>query len=329
MSVDPKQLRIVYMGTPDFAVAPLRTLVEGGYRVVAVVTMPDKPAGRGLKMQESAVKRYAASVGLPVLQPERLKDEAFLDALRALDPDLGIVVAFRMLPRVVFDLPRYGTFNLHASLLPQYRGAAPINWAIINGERETGVTTFILNPKMDEGAIIDSRTVPILPEDNAGTLHDKLMEVGAALVAESVAKVADADFHPQAQPELAPEELKPAPKIFKETCRIDFGAEGERIIRLIRGMAPYPGAWTTLEERAESDGAVLRSTDIKIYAARFETATVATDRIGEVTVAGGALRIACRDGYLLPELIQPAGKPRMAVRDFLNGWKPKGECRFV
>ena len=328
MSVDPKQLRIVYMGTPDFAVAPLQALVEGGYRVVAVVTMPDKPAGRGLKVQESAVKRYAVSAGLPVLQPERLKDEAFVAALHDLQPDLGIVVAFRMLPRVVFELPKYGTFNLHASLLPQYRGAAPINWAIIDGERETGVTTFLLNPRMDEGAIIDRRTVAILPEDNVGSLHDKLMAVGAALVTESVAKVVSEGFRPQPQPELPAGELKPAPKIFKETCRIDFGAEGERIVRLIRGLAPYPGAWTTLEERA-ADGTVLRSTDVKIYAARFEAAAGTSSRIGEATVEGSVLRIACRDGYILPESLQPAGKPRMAVRDYLNGWKPKGESRFV
>ena len=329
MSVDPKQLRIVYMGTPDFAVAPLQALVEGGYRVVAVVTMPDKPAGRGLKVQESAVKRYAVSAGLPVLQPERLKDEAFVAALRDLQPDLGIVVAFRMLPRVVFELPKYGTFNLHASLLPQYRGAAPINWAIINGERETGVTTFLLNPRMDEGAVIDRRTVAILPEDNVGSLHDKLMTVGAGLVLESVARVVDETFHPQPQPELPASELKPAPKIFKETCRIDFGVEGERIIRLIRGLAPYPGAWTRLEERSAVDATLLRTTDVKIYAARFEATAGTADRIGEVTAAGGVLRIACRDGYILPELLQPAGKPRMAVRDYLNGWKPRGECLCV
>ncbi|MFR7707777.1 MAG: methionyl-tRNA formyltransferase [Alistipes inops] len=175
MAANPKTLRIVYMGTPDFAVAPLKALVEGGYHIVAVVTMPDKPAGRGLKLQESAVKRYAVSAGLPLLQPTDLKAEEFIAELTALRPDLGIVVAFRMLPRAVFELPRYGTFNLHASLLPQYRGAAPINWALINGERETGVTTFMLNPRMDEGAVIASRRVAIADDDNAGTLHDKLM----------------------------------------------------------------------------------------------------------------------------------------------------------
>ena len=233
MAANPKTLRIVYMGTPDFAVAPLKALVEGGYHIVAVVTMPDKPAGRGLKLQESAVKRYAVSAGLPLLQPTDLKAEEFIAELTALRPDLGIVVAFRMLPRAVFELPRYGTFNLHASLLPQYRGAAPINWALINGERETGVTTFMLNPRMDEGAVIASRRVAIADDDNAGTLHDKLMTEGARLVAESVNAVAADGFRPE--PQAMKEELKPAPKIFKETCHVDFMAEGVRIVNLVRG----------------------------------------------------------------------------------------------
>ena len=248
MAANPKTLRIVYMGTPDFAVAPLKALVEGGYHIVAVVTMPDKPAGRGLKLQESAVKRYAVSAGLPLLQPTDLKAEEFIAELTALRPDLGIVVAFRMLPRAVFELPRYGTFNLHASLLPQYRGAAPINWALINGERETGVTTFMLNPRMDEGAVIASRRVAIADDDNAGTLHDKLMTEGARLVAESVNAVAADGFRPE--PQAMKEELKPAPKIFKETCHVDFMAEGVRIVNLVRGVSPYPGAWAMLRERA-------------------------------------------------------------------------------
>lgn len=327
MAVEPKTLRIVYMGTPDFAVAPLRALVEGGYRVVAVVTMPDKPAGRGLKVRESAVKRYAVAVGLPVLQPEKLSSEAFVAELSALNPDLGIIVAFRMLPRAVFELPRYGTFNLHASLLPQYRGAAPINWAIINGETETGVTTFMLNPRMDEGAVIASRRVAIDAADNAGTLHDKLMETGAGLVVESVHAVVSEGFRPNPQQEVAPEALKPAPKIFKDTCRLDFSGTGSALVNRIRGLSPYPGAWGMLRERSVTDGTVIRESTVKILAAAFLPART-TDAPGCVSIESGMLRVACRDGYMLPQQVQPAGKQRMEVHEYLNGLKPKGELRF-
>lgn len=318
---DPKELRIVYMGTPDFAVAPLKALVENGYNVVAVVTMPDKPARRGLKLQESAVKRYAVSVGLPVLQPEKLKSEEFVAQFRALNPDLGIVVAFRMLPEVIFAAPRFGTFNLHASLLPQYRGAAPINWAIINGDAYSGVTTFLLNSRMDEGAIIDAERVDIATSDNVGILHDKLMEIGAGLVLKSVDKLVSDGFRPQPQPAVSAEELKPAPKIFKETCHIDFNAAGKDIINLIRGLSPYPAAWTTLHEIADN-GDVHKEIPVKIFESSFEPHGIScAGRVGEVSIENNIIRIACHDGYIIPTQIQPAGKQRMSVKDFINGLK--------
>lgn len=324
---DPKQLRIVYMGTPDFAVAPLKALVESSHNVVAVVTMPDKPAGRGLKLQESAVKRYALSVGLPVLQPEKLKAEDFIEQFRALKADLGIVVAFRMLPEVIFSAPTMGTFNLHASLLPQYRGAAPINWAIINGEPYTGVTTFLLNPRMDEGALIDSRRIDITPDDNAGTLHDKLMNTGAQLVVESVAMLLNDNFNPRPQPTVSAESLKPAPKIFKDTCHIDFNASGESVINLIRGLSPYPCAWSNMIETDKTDSTISKEAPLKIYSARFEPSSIDI-AAGSTVINGSVLKIACSDGYILPELIQPAGKQRMDIKDYLNGIKHKGEIQF-
>ncbi len=222
ISMSPKELRILFLGTPEFAAASLRRLVEGGYNVVAVVTAPDRPAGRGQKLQESEVKRYAASVGLKVLQPEKLRSEEFLETLRSLDIDLGIVIAFRMLPEVVWSMPRLGTFNLHASLLPQYRGAAPINWAIINGETMTGLTTFMLNAEIDKGDIIGRVEMPILPSDNAGTLHDRLMEAGEELVALTVDRIAEGNVTPLSQMDIPEEGLRGAPKIFKEDCRVDW-----------------------------------------------------------------------------------------------------------
>lgn len=324
MGSDPKNLRIVYMGTPDFAVAPLRTLVSAGYNVVAVVTMPDKPAGRGLKLQPSAVKQYAVEAGLHLLQPDRLRSDEFRTALEELAPDIGIVVAFKMLPEEIFSIPRYGTFNLHASLLPQYRGAAPINWAIINGESVTGVTTFLLNTRMDEGEIIDSVQVGIGEEDDAGTLHDKLMIAGAELVEASVNKLVSEGFRSRRQQAVPADELKAAPKIFKSTCHIDFSDSGVSILNLIRGLSPYPGAWSRLVERSVS-GVVIRESPIKIYSARFEPADTDAEPMGMVIGDASSLRIVCRDGYIVPLQLQPAGKPRMSVRDYINGLKPKGE----
>ena len=233
-----RQLRIVFMGTPEFAVPSLRALVAGGYHVVAVVTTPDKPAGRGQKLHESDVKVAARELGLPVLQPVKLRDPEFVEALRALQPDLGIVIAFRMLPEIVWAMPRLGTFNLHASLLPQYRGAAPINWAIINGETETGVTTFLLNHEIDKGAILDQVRVPIGPEDTVGTMYERLMNIGTSLVTQTVDRIAAGDITPVEQQSVDERTLRPAPKIFKEDCRIDWTQPGKRIVDFSAGCRP-------------------------------------------------------------------------------------------
>lgn len=321
--MNPKDLRIVFMGTPEFAVTSLRALVEGGYNIVGVVTTPDKPAGRGQKIQQSDVKQYAVKQGLPVLQPVKLRDPEFQAALEALNPDLGIVIAFRMLPETVWSLPRLGTFNLHASLLPQYRGAAPINWAIINGETETGVTTFLLNHQIDTGDIIGQVRCPILPEDNIGTLYDKLMEIGSGLVLETVEKIAVNDIKPIAQSHIPDSELKPAPKIFKEDCLIDWSMEGERIVNFVRGLAPYPAAWS----RMYKDGAEVGSA--KIFSVRF-TATEHKHNVGEVRTDGRTtLEVACKDGWIALEELQLAGKRRMAVRDLLLGLRDAADYCFT
>lgn len=321
--MNSKDLRIVFMGTPEFAVTSLRALVEGGYNIVGVVTTPDKPAGRGQKIQQSDVKQYAVEQGLPILQPVKLRDPEFQSALEALNPDLGIVIAFRMLPETVWSLPRFGTFNLHASLLPQYRGAAPINWAIINGETETGVTTFLLNHQIDTGDIIGQVRCPILPEDNIGTLYDKLMEIGSGLVLETVEKIAEGNITPIVQSHIPDSELKPAPKIFKEDCLIDWSMEGERIVNFVRGLAPYPAAWS----RMYKDGAEVGSA--KIFSVRF-TATEHKCNVGEVRTDGRTtLEVACKDGWIALEELQLAGKRRMAVRDLLLGLRDAGDYCFT
>ncbi len=318
MSDKAKRLRIVYMGTPDFAVAPLRALVEGGYNVVAVVTTPDKPSGRGLKVNESAVKRYAVEVGLPIYQPVKLRNEEFVEAFRALDADLGIVIAFRMLPEIIWAAPRLGTFNLHASLLPQYRGAAPINRAIMNGESETGVTTFLLNPQIDEGAVLGQVKVEIEPSDNVGTLHDKLMNVGVDLVLETVEKIAEGNVTPIEQSEMFDGELKPAPKIFKEDCHIDFSLGGEQIINLIRGLSPYPAAWANLSEGLSA----------KIFDARF-VAQKTDAECGTILSDGKKyLHVACADGVIEIEQLQLSGKKRMTAEELLRGFRNPTDYRF-
>lgn len=318
MSDKAKQLRIVYMGTPDFAVAPLRALVEGGYNVVAVVTTPDKPSGRGLKVNESAVKRYAVEVGLPIYQPVKLRDEEFVEAFRALDADLGIVIAFRMLPEIIWAAPRLGTFNLHASLLPQYRGAAPINRAIMNGETVTGVTTFLLNPQIDEGAVLGQVKVEIEPSDNIGTLHDKLMNVGVDLVLETVEKIAEGNVEPIEQSEMCDGELKPAPKIFKEDCHIDFSLGGEQIINLIRGLSPYPAAWANLSEDLSA----------KIFDARFVAQKIDAE-CGTILSDGKKyLHVACADGLIEIEQLQLSGKKRMTTEELLRGFRNPTDYRF-
>ena len=318
MSSKAKQLRIVYMGTPDFAVAPLRALVEGGYNVVAVVTTPDKPSGRGLKVNESAVKRYAVEVGLPILQPVKLRDEEFVNAFRALDADLGIVIAFRMLPEIIWAAPRLGTFNLHASLLPQYRGAAPINRAIMNGETETGVTTFLLNPRIDEGAVLGQTKVDIEPSDNVGTLHDKLMNVGVDLVLDTVEKIAEGNITPIEQADMCEGELKPAPKIFKEDCHIDFSRSGEEIVNLVRGLSPYPAAWANLSE----------SLSAKIFDVAFEPQKVDAECGTILSDSKSFIRVVCADGVIEIKELQLSGKKRMTTEELLRGFRNPTDYRF-
>lgn len=310
-----EDLRIVYMGTPDFAVESLRRLVEGGYHVVAVITMPDKPAGRGHKIQYSPVKEYALAQGLKLLQPEKLKDESFIEELRALQADLQIVVAFRMLPEVVWNMPRLGTFNLHASLLPQYRGAAPLNWAIINGDTETGITTFFLKHEIDTGEIIQQKRIPILPEDNVGTIHDKLMVMGADMVVETVDAIIAGTISPIDQESIATEEpLRPAPKIFKETCHIDWNKPCNEIHNLVRGLSPYPAAWC---EWVSPDGSRL---GVKIFRTSPLPET-GTSIPGSIRTDGkNFIEIACADGYVRIEELQLAGKKRIATADLLRGF---------
>lgn len=319
--MNSKQLRIVFMGTPEFAATSLRKLVEEGYNIVAVVTTPDKPAGRGQKLHKSDVKVMAEELGLPILQPEKLRDEEFLASLRALEPDLGVVIAFRMLPEVVWAMPKLGTFNLHASLLPEYRGAAPINWAIINGDTRTGVTTFLLNHEIDKGAIIEQREVDILAEDNIGTLYDKLMYVGAELVTLTVDKLASGDYTTTEQMHIDENTLRPAPKIFKDDCRIDWTKSTESIHNLVRGLSPYPAAWTPLYKDDAECGS------IKIFTTHFELSnTNATP--GAIRTDGKSyIAVACADGWLYLDDVQLAGKKRLATKDLLLGWRDVATLR--
>ena len=315
------------MGTPEFAVPSLRALADGGYRIVAVVTAPDKPAGRGQKLHESDLKIAARELGLPVLQPEKLKAPEFVEALRALKPDLGIVIAFRMLPEIIWSMPRLGTFNLHAALLPQYRGAAPINWAVINGEKETGVTTFLLNREIDKGAIVGQLRMPIGEQDTVGTMYDKLMHAGVDLVLETVERLADGTAQPVEQQFADESTLRPAPKIFKEDCLIDWTLTGRRIIDFIRGLSPYPTAWGRLQREGEG----MPETSAKIFAARFEPFAAAEARPTPGTVDTDnreRLAVACADGWVVLNEVQLAGKKRMPVRDLLLGLRDIADYRF-
>ncbi len=297
------------MGTPEFAVASLQALVEGGYNVVAVVTMPDKPAGRGHQIQYSDVKKYALSVGLPVLQPEKLKDEAFIEQLRSYEADLQIVVAFRMLPEVVWAMPRLGTFNLHASLLPQYRGAAPINWAVINGEKETGATTFMLKHEIDTGNMILQERIEIGEDENVGSVHDRLMAMGTGLVTRTVDLIIECENSGQPlpttpQPEI--DELRPAPKIFKEDCQIHFEQmTAQEVKNFVRGLSPYPAAWANLHINGKHfDG-------VKVYAVEIvesQKSKVERDII-----------VLCKEGAVRILELQVPGKKRMDTKAFLNG----------
>ena len=318
--MEKSDLRIVFMGTPEFAVETLRALVENGYNVVAVVTQPDKPVGRHqTEMQPSEVKKYALSQGLPVLQPEKMKDPAFVEQLRLYRANLQVVVAFRMLPEVVWAMPEYGTFNVHAALLPQYRGAAPINWAIINGETETGVTTFFLDHDIDTGRIIQKKTFPIPDDADVEYVYDGLMKLGAELCLETLETIVKADGHPVtvAQEDdcggqtATHEILKAAPKIFKETCEIDWTMSAKKVYDFVRGLSPVPGAWTTL---VGADG---KETVLKIYKAR-KTGMVNSSGL---MVKDKRLLVACGDECLELLEVQLAGKKRMSARDFLNGMK--------
>lgn len=289
------------MGTPDFAVESLRSLVEGGYNVVAVVTMPDKPAGRGHKLQYSPVKEYALSVGLPILQPERLKDEQFLDELRSYEADLQIVVAFRMLPEVVWAMPRLGTFNIHGSLLPQYRGAAPINWAVINGDTETGLTAFMLKHEIDTGNMIRQVRTSIGENENVGDIHDRLMAMSGSLTTEVVDLITEYDLRGETIPTTPQDDtiaLRPAPKIFKETCRIDPTQTATQVRNFVRGLSPYPAAWY----------------DLEIAGQRFENV-----KIFRVEKGNGSITIPCADGPVSVEELQLPGKKRMDAKSVLNG----------
>lgn len=311
------------MGTPEFAVPSLRGLVEGGYNVVGVVTTPDRAAGRGQKIYECDVKREALRLGLPILQPEKLRDEEFLSALRCWSPDLAIVIAFRMLPTVVWSMPRLGTFNLHASLLPEYRGAAPINHAIINGDAKSGVTTFLLNEKIDQGAILGQREVAIGESECVGELYDRLMHLGVELVAESVERLAAGDVTPIEQSHIDESTLRPAPKIFKQDCLIDWSWDGQRIVNFVRGLSPYPAAWCNL---ATEGG---ESTTAKLFEVRFES--------GDQSLAAGEIasdnrtyiKVGCADGAIAIESIQLAGKRRLTTKELLLGFKGIEQYRAV
>ena len=310
--MDKQSIRIIYMGTPDFAVESLRALVEGGYNVVAVVTMPDKPAGRGHQLQFSAVKQYALSVGLPILQPERLKDEAFLDELRSYQADPQIVVAFRMLPEVVWNMPRLGTFNLHASLLPQYRGAAPINWAVMNGDTETGATTFMLQHEIDTGNIILQERIPIADDENVGSVHDRLMTMGADLVTRTVDTIIACENNAQPLPTTPQDnsiQLRPAPKIFKDTCAIDFSRTAQQIRNHVRGLSPYPAAWICEMPAEHPLEEILKGA--KVY-------KVAVTQHAEQK---NHIIIPCADGYVDLLELQLPGKKRMDAAALLNGLK--------
>ena len=313
--MEAKKMRIVFMGTPEFASTSLRRLVAEGYNIVAVVPTPDKPAGRGQKLHESDVKLTAKELGLPILQPEKLRDEEFLASLKALDVDLGIVIAFRMLPEVVWAMPRYGTFNLHASLLPEYRGAAPINWAIINGDTRTGVTTFLLNHEIDKGAIIEQEPVDILPEDNIGTLYDKLMYVGADLVLRTVDKIAEGGYTTIEQMGVDESTLRPAPKIFKEDGRIDWSRGVVDIQNLVRGLSPYPAAWSPIFKSGEECGS------LKIFATHIEPAMMSVAPGGVKSDGKSYVAVAAADGWVYLDEVQMAGKRRMAIKDLLLGWR--------
>lgn len=320
--MDKRDLRIVFMGTPDFAVESLRLLINQGYQVVAVITAPDKPAGRGQKIQTSAVKRFAIERGLTVLQPEKLKDSIFIESLTALHPDLQIVVAFRMLPEVVWSLPRLGTFNLHASLLPDYRGAAPINWAIINGETETGITTFFLSHEIDTGEIVLQKKVHINEHDSAGDLHDRLMMEGSELIIATVNLIlSEQPIHTIKQPDG--EVIKPAPKLFTETCKIDWSKPVDQLYNFIRGLSPYPSAWSNL---MLSDSKIHI---VKIFESEKEVTTHQLPFGTVVTDHKKVMKIAAQNGFIHIKNLQLAGKKKLPIEDFLRGYAVDENTKMI
>jgi methionyl-tRNA formyltransferase len=315
MKMQKEDLRIVFMGTPEFAVETLKALVENHYNVVAVVTQPDKPVGRHQnELQPSEVKKYALEHNLPVLQPVKMKDPEFVETLRSYQANLQVVVAFRMLPEVVWAMPEYGTFNVHAALLPQYRGAAPINWAVINGETETGVTTFFLDHDIDTGRIIMKKHFPIPDDANVEYVYDGLMHLGAEICMETLEAIVAADGHPASIPQEECAELKAAPKIFKETCQIDWNQPAKRIYDFVRGLSPYPGAWTVLKDEKGGE------TVLKIFRTT-KTDKQVNDRVGTLMADRKHLYIACADAWLQIDELQLAGKKRMDAQAFLNGMK--------
>lgn len=312
-------MRIVFMGTPEFAVASLDILVQHGYEIVGVITVPDKPAGRGQQLQQSAVKKYALEKGLKVLQPEKLKDERFLEELRALNADLQIVVAFRMLPEVVWNMPPLGTYNLHGSLLPKYRGAAPINWAIINGETESGVTSFKLKHEIDTGNMLFQEKIPIGKNTTAGELHDQLMQLGAAVILKTVQALESGNY------ELKPQDDSQsihAPKLFKETAKINWNEPAEKIYNLIRGLSPHPAAYT---EYADKNGTAVA---VKIYRSETEKASHPYEPGKVVTDHKHHMKVACRDGFIRITELQMAGKKRMMAEEFLRGFRVPEDFKF-
>ena len=321
-----EDLRIVFMGTPEFAVGTLQSLVEGGYQVVAVVTQPDKPVGRhGSVLQPSEVKKYALAHDIPVLQPEKMKDPEFVEQLRSYQADLQVVVAFRMLPEVVWAMPRLGTFNVHAALLPQYRGAAPINWAVINGETVTGVTTFFLDHEIDTGRIIMQEPFDIPDDADVEYVYDGLMHLGAQLALRTIDKIIEGDGQVEAiaQDQLMSQDvvLHKAPKIFKETCRIDWSWPAKKVYDFVRGLSPYPGAWTTLQTSAEAQPVV-----VKIYHATKSQERLEGSEPGTIVRKGSVMLVSTGEGALQIDTLQMAGKKRMQVKDFLNGFQKIEEC---
>ena len=317
-----RKIRIAYFGTPEFAASQLEAIIKAGYEVAVVVTMPDKPAGRGRKIQYSDVKRAALEHDLPLLQPEKLKDPVFLEQLASYHADLFIVVAFRMLPAVVWQMPELGTFNLHASLLPQYRGAAPINFAIINGETETGLTTFFLNEEIDKGAVIMREKVAIRPDETAGELHDELMALGNKVVVETIQKIEKGEVKALPQEALAEDlTLKPAPKISKEFCNVDWSKDCQTVYNHIRGLSPYPAAHTSIQsENGEVIELKIFSSDIERCVPKMPVGSIVTDNKKE-------LKIALKDGFIHLTQVQQAGKKAMPIADFLRGTQLLGDWK--